>query len=119
MRYSIAHDGPATKAPLTPSALPAVFIETNTSSGDPVRLDQAAPARAVDADRVRLVHDEGGAGRSAERRVFDERRDVAVHAEERLGDDEHLPAAAMLGEETRELARRRCAETRRAARRTA
>ena len=34
-RYSIAHEGPATKAPPTPSAFPAVLIETNTSRAIP------------------------------------------------------------------------------------
>ena len=40
-RYSIAHAGPATNAPATPSALPAGFTETNTPSSP--CLDQPLP----------------------------------------------------------------------------
>ncbi len=35
IRYPIAQAGPATNAPLTPSALPAVLIETHTSRSIP------------------------------------------------------------------------------------
>ena len=67
-----------------------------------MRLYQAAAARAVDTDRVGLVHDESGASRSAERRVLTERGHVAVHAEKRFRDDKHLPGATRLRQQTPE-----------------
>ncbi len=55
-------DGPATARRrtrrATPSAFPAVLIEMQYVVIDAGRLDQPAAAPAVDADGVRLVHDE-------------------------------------------------------------
>ena len=49
--------GPATNAPATPSAFPAVLIDTQARRIQPRRLDEPAAALAVDADRVGLVDD--------------------------------------------------------------
>ena len=68
-----------------------MLIDTQNVVADAGCFDQPAAARAVDADGVRFVHDERRARGSAERRVLGERRDVAVHAEERFDDDEAVP----------------------------
>ena len=98
-RYSIAHAGPATKAPLTPSALPAVFTVTSTSRPTSSASTNPLPRAAVDPDGMRLVDDQRAPVRSAERGIVGQRRGVAVHAEQRFDDDERV-AAARLGEDS-------------------
>ena len=54
---------------------------------DAACFDEPAAARTVNTNRVRFVDDKRCARRSAERRVLGQRREVAVHAEERFHDD--------------------------------
>ena len=61
--------------------------------------------RAIDADRVRFVHDQSRAIRQAERGVLSQGRHIAVHAKERFGDHEFLAGRGVLPQQARQGAR--------------
>ncbi len=49
---------------------------------------RAAPALAEHAEAMGVVHDEPGVVTLGQRQQLGQRRDVAIHAEHRIGDDE-------------------------------
>ena len=90
-QVSIAHSGPATNAPLTPSALPAVLIRITLFGSRPASSSIPLPARAANTDGMRFVGDQRARRwRGRVRHSFRAAQHRQIHAEERLGDDERL-----------------------------
>ena len=83
---------PATKAPKLPKALPSVPTRAGTSAADrPKCSSDAAPGVADHAEPVRVVDGEEGAVPAAGRGERRQRREVAVHAEDAVGQDDRAP----------------------------
>ena len=82
---------PQTNPPAEPSALLSVPMRTCTRSSTPSCFGQAPAARAEHARRMRFVDQQHAVESLGQFGQFDQRRQIAVHAEDAFGDDQ--PAA--------------------------
>ncbi len=75
--------------PRRPSALPSVPVSTMSSRPSrPKRSSTPRPRLADHADAVRVVDDQGGVVLGGEVRELGHQREVALHAEDAVGDDQ-------------------------------
>ena len=94
-RYSITSAGPATKPPQEASDLEKVPMRRSTRSLDAEQLGGAGAARAEHAGAVGLVDHQARAVALAQLADLAQRRDVALHREDAVDDDQHAAAVVL------------------------
>ncbi len=95
-RCSITRAGPSTAPPWLPSDFDSVTVHTTSSApASPAACDRAPAALPQHPEPVRVVDQQPGARRPADLGETGQRRGVAVHREDRVGDRDRRPVVAV------------------------